>query len=74
MTTKAKLIFDDAFSKHRDPRSREYKAGVFDMLRRKFGEIPQCICPYDMGTAQADAWLSGTEEGRHLFNHQYKTE
>jgi hypothetical protein len=59
-------LFNAAFNMPRDPRSAEYKAGVRAVLRyRAMGE---CIrCPHPMGTAQADAFYSGTDEGHRIW-------
>jgi len=59
-------LFDAAFNTARDPRSNEYKAGVRAVLnyRYKGGGIR---CPHAMGTAQADAFYSGVDEGHRLW-------
>ena len=59
----AQQLFDEAFSIPRDPRSHEYKMGVLAALKYRLGEITSMQCPYRTGTAQADAWYSGTQEG-----------
>jgi hypothetical protein len=47
-----------------DQRSREYREGVLAVfrMRRLGGCIPH---PYEMGTAEADAYFSGVERGHH---------
>lgn len=59
-------IFDDAFSRPRDPRSDEYKRGVFNALNYRLGVVQGLNCPYPVGSAQADAWFAGTSEGYAL--------
>lgn len=64
-------LFDAAFNTPRDPRSPEYKAGVMHILRVKTGETEPLPCPYPLGTARADAWFSGTDEGHNIWRrHQ----
>jgi hypothetical protein len=43
-------------------RSKEYKAGVLALLRRRIDGVP-IKCPYLEGTASFDAFYSGIEEG-----------
>lgn len=64
--SKAQDIYSAAFSKPRDPRSAEYKKGVLDVLRFRFGESQSVRCAYRAGTAQADAYFSGCDEGNWL--------
>lgn len=68
MELTAKQIFDAAFSKPRDVRSIEYKQGVLDILRHRLGEInPDFkIGRYIAGSAQADAYWAGADEGHRL--------
>lgn len=62
-------IVTQAFAPCRCPRSVEYRAGVTDLLmHRALG--PRLACPYTLGTAQADAWFAGVEEGKALWLHQ----
>ncbi|HFD81029.1 MAG TPA: hypothetical protein ENK05_11675 [Gammaproteobacteria bacterium] len=65
----AQEIFEDAFNRPRDPRSEPYKAGVLDALRYHLGELKslQTAMPYEMGTAEADAWFAGVLEGKTIF-------
>lgn len=51
------------FRPGRDPRSAAYHAGVRDMLLFKLCH-QQLKQPYTVGTAEADAWWAGNEEGR----------
>jgi len=59
-------IFDEAFHEARDPRSKEYRKGVLQTLEYCRGYRGALCCPYPLGTAQADAWFSGTAEGYAL--------
>lgn len=59
-------LYERAFSAPRDPRSGAYKAGVLAALR--FREIHAPMrCPWPIGSAEADAWYSGTEEGHRCW-------
>lgn len=49
-------------SRHRDPRSAEYRWGVRAALDFRLLRHP-LSCPFDIGTCQADAWFAGVEEG-----------
>ena len=62
----SEAIFREAFSKPRDPRSNEYKEGVLNALRFKLDMTDSIPHPYKPGTAQADAYYSGCNEGHHL--------
>lgn len=50
----------------RMPRSPAYVAGVADQLRAKALKR-QVLCPYKQGTAEADAWFAGVDEGNALW-------
>ena len=66
MELTAQAVFDKAFTPGRNPRSDAYKQGVMDCLRiRVDGEVPK-KCPYILGTAEADAYFAGVDEGRVL--------
>lgn len=60
-------ILEQAFdpAKFRDPRSPEYKAGVLAALKFRLQGHPITL-PYPVGTAQADAFFSGLDEGHRL--------
>lgn len=66
MTT-AQQLFDAAFAPkiHRDPRSDAYKIGVMAGLRFRIDSVKPAL-PYEIGTAEADAWFAGTDEGRRI--------
>jgi truncated hemoglobin YjbI len=73
----AQALFDSAFQPGRDPRSAAYKAGVLAGLRYHsgVGPKPQHAFPYELGTAEADAWFAGLNEAAlrwriHLSNEQ----
>lgn len=63
---KAIEIFEVAFSTPRDSRSEEYKSGVLDVLRFRLHETDSLQCRYEIGTARADAYLAGCDEGHRL--------
>jgi len=65
MTT-AQDLFDKAFGYPRDARSGAYRAGVLDAIRYWMGERLHLSVPFSIGTAEADAWFYGTEEGARL--------
>lgn len=52
-----------AFHEIRDPRSAEYREGVRDLLLYKLVE-KRLKNPFVPGTAFADAWWAGVEEGK----------
>ena len=66
--SKAYEIFDEAFSKPRDQRSDEYRHGVIDILKFRLREANEAFGKhqYKLGTAQADAYFSGCDEGHRL--------
>jgi hypothetical protein len=62
----ADLLFAAAFGPHssRNPRSDEYKAGCYAVLSWRTGAVATMPrCPHRLGSAQADAWFSGVDEG-----------
>lgn len=63
---RAVALFTEAFSAVRDPRSEEYKAGTLAALMfRCTGAKIQL--PYPVGTAAADAFFAGADEGHRRF-------
>lgn len=66
--SKAHAIFEEAFSTSRDPRSDEYKHGVIDILKLRLRESDEASGKhkYKLGTAQADAYFAGCDEGHRL--------
>ncbi len=66
--SKAYEIFDEAFSKPRDPRSDEYRHGVIYILKFRLREANEVFGKhqYKLGTAQADAYFAGCDEGHRL--------
>ena len=66
----AEKLLVEAFSTTRDPRSVEYKEGLLVALKFRLKEITRVQCPYLAGTAQADAWFSGADEG-HKIGRDY---
>ncbi len=71
--SQAQRLFDAAFAEetYRDQRSDAYKRGVLDALRFKTGEgpSPKATRPYELGTAECDAWFSGLNEGYSRGKH-----
>lgn len=47
---------------HGDKRSREYRAGLLDVLKFKL-QGARIECPYRAGTAQFDAYFAGNDRG-----------
>ena len=71
MKPRSQLLFDEAFSKPRDPRSSAYREGVVRALQFKCGEISTIgRCGYLPGSAELDAWLSGLDEGFLLVRRE----
>jgi len=71
-TMKANELFEKAFNAPREARSDEYKDGVLQALQFKTEEIDGVSFPYKMGTAQADAWFAGLDEGKRIFERTVK--
>lgn len=59
----AEQILEDLFSSPRDPRSSEYRDGLLTELKFRLEGEGYPACPFELGTAQADAWFSGRDEG-----------
>lgn len=57
-------LFNEAFDPPREKRSAAYKNGVMQALRVVLGEDNSPPLPYQLGTAEADAYFSGYDEGR----------
>lgn len=58
-----------AFGPGRQPRSAEYQAGVRALLLKRTLCRP-LVCPHPHGSAQADAWYAGVDEGIALWSSQ----
>lgn len=69
----AAFLFARAFNCPRDLRSDEYKAGVFDILAAKFAGKSAPPIPYELGTAQADAYFAGGQEGLGIWRAHVST-
>lgn len=63
-------LYVAAFRRPRLPRSDAYKDGVGHGIDAEFFK-ERVQCPYLMGTAEADAWLAGVEEGRAIVESKY---
>lgn len=57
----------------RDPRSDAYKRGVHAALTR-YVELVTPPLPFDAGTAEADAFFAGEEEGRLIIARTWEQE
>lgn len=62
-----------AFDRPRDPRSDAYKRGVRELLNCKTMGV-KFHCPYMMGTAEADAFYSGSDEGNRIWREHLESE
>jgi hypothetical protein len=62
-------LMTKAFAVPRDRRSEEYKKGVRSALELRFNGEKQ-TCPYEAGTAQADAFFSGINEGFDIWRRE----
>lgn len=62
-----------AFNRPRDPRSDAYKQGVRAALTR-YVERATPPVPFDAGTAEADAFFAGEEEGRLIIARAWEQE
>lgn len=71
--SKAYEIFRAAFEGPRDFRSDEYKNGVIDVLRVHLAEVPEVRCGYRIGSAQADAYFAGCDEGHRRAREYLET-
>lgn len=65
-------ILEAAFSASREPRSKEYREGVFEALRFMLHEVDAIRFPYEMGTASADAYLAGCDEAHQLVREHLR--
>lgn len=60
-------LMDSAFCHTgRTPRSTEYRNGARALLLTRLGVEPMQN-PYQVATAQADAWWAGVEEGKAIY-------
>ena len=59
-------LFQTAFYNGRTPRSVEYKAGARMALEHRI-ERKDFDMPYQAGTAAADAFFAGIEEGKTIW-------
>ena len=59
----ARELFDAAFETYRDLRSAAYREGALAALRYRLGEAEHLRQPHQLGTAEADAWFAGSDEG-----------
>ena len=62
----ADQLYQTAFYNGRTPRSQEYKAGARMALEHRI-ERKDFEMPYLVGTAAADAFFAGIEEGKAIW-------
>ncbi len=62
-----------AFNRPRDPRSDAYKQGVRAALTRYVERVTPPL-PFAPGTAEADAFFAGEEEGRLIIARTWEQE
>lgn len=55
-----------AFDRPRDARSAAYKLGVRQLLNCRTRDV-DLVCPYKIGTTEADAFYSGVDEGNLIW-------
>jgi hypothetical protein len=60
-------LMHTAFNTVRDPRSDAYKLGAKELLKHRAMGV-KFRCPYKLGTAEADAFFSGSDEGRMIWS------
>ncbi|NHZ80501.1 hypothetical protein F2P44_14645 [Massilia sp. CCM 8695] len=65
-TLSVEQLFQTAFYNGRTPRSQEYKAGARMALEHRI-EQKDFDMPYQAGTAAADAYFAGIEEGKTIW-------
>lgn len=66
-------LMSASFDKPRDPRSDAYKRGVRELLKHRAAGM-KYSCPYKLGTAEADAFFSGSDEGNHIWRQHLDSE
>ena len=59
-------LYQTAFYNGRTPRSQEYQAGTRAALEHRI-ERKDFDMPYQVGTAAADAFFAGIEEGKTIW-------
>lgn len=69
----ADQLLDAAFSVLRDPRSSQYKAGARAALAFRT-ECALIVQPYAAGSAEADAFSAGIEEGHAIWRRTLTVE
>ena len=69
----ADQLLDAAFNVPRDPRSSQYKAGARAALAFRT-ECAPIVQPYAAGSAEADAFSAGIEEGHAIWRRTLTVE
>lgn len=62
-----------AFDRPRDPRSDAYKTGARAHLQHVLNN-KNTVVPYPLGTAEADAFFAGVDEGRAIVMRAWEKE
>lgn len=63
----ARQLFDAAFATPRNKRSTAYKDGVLAILEHRLREPGSNVhCNFEEGTAEADAYFAGCDEGHRI--------
>jgi hypothetical protein len=65
-------LMSAAFDVVRDPRSEAYKLGARELLNCRVHGL-KLVCPYKLGTAEADAYFSGADEGHAIWRRYQET-
>jgi hypothetical protein len=66
--TTVEELMAEAFAPGRDPRSQEYKTGVRAILAWRINGVPlEMPPPFALGSAQADAYFAGQDEGKAIW-------
>ncbi|MBL8395937.1 MAG: hypothetical protein JNK99_14525 [Candidatus Accumulibacter sp.] len=66
--SKTEALMQLAFYPGRPARSAAYRAGVRDVLLKRLDGVQDLPFPYQVGSAEADAYLSGMDEGMRRAN------
>jgi len=66
LTSPVEDILTETFCRSRAPRSPEYQAGVRAALQYRLNGL-KVSRPYPVGTAAADAFFSGLDEGHAIW-------
>lgn len=62
-----------AFNIPREPRSEAYQHGARELLKQRATGVT-LVCPFASGTASADAFYAGADEGRFIWTKYLATQ